>query len=421
MGKPIIKGVVEQYCRENPDLPSRTLSRLLRREQPKLFASVEAARNIVRIVRGNHGEKKRPQATCPRANRQAGEVVLPKGMRQGKQPLRIPPGKVLVLSDMHCPYHDERAIAKAVTFGIKAGCDTLYLNGDVCDFYAISRWQKDPRERDLKHELTVTAEVLEKIGAQFDRKYYKCGNHEERWERFVWQRAEELVGVEGFSLEEVLRLRKLGYEFVHSRQIAFFGKLPVIHGHEGRLNSPVNPARGLWLKVLQTALCGHLHRSSHHSEPYSISKQSESCWSTGCLCDLSPEYAVLNKWNLGFAIVEHDKKGFQVENFKLSPDAKKSGETDMLLALLIFACQFTYIALLGLQQLNVVGRHYIGACVVSLLLGMCGYQLTAQIALAAHGPALGPVWWGYLAGGPLGICFGMWLHPRLRKWMEKRP
>ena len=40
-----------------------------------------------------------------------------------------------------------------------------------------------------------------------------------------------------------------------------------------------------------------------------------STWSTGCLCDLHPDYRPLNNWNHGFAIVEVAKDGtFQVQN-----------------------------------------------------------------------------------------------------------
>lgn len=315
--------VAAQVCKDNPDVPSRTLARQLRRDQPTLFASVEAARVVVRRVRGNHGAARRHLADVPRPNGKAGEVLLPKGMTQALNPVRVPSGKWLVLSDIHSPYHNKRALETAVRRGEDEGCNGLYLNGDTVDFYSISRWQTDPRERDLPNELRISKQVLEWLGSPFKQKYFKVGNHDSRWDAYIAQRAEDLVGVDGFSLSEVLNLKAMNYQFVESTQLAYFGKLPVIHGHEDRFGSSVNPARGLFLKVLQSALCGHLHRTSHHSENYSIKQQSESCWSTGCLCDLSPRYAVLNKWNLGFALVEHDGRDFSVENFKMDHTAKK--------------------------------------------------------------------------------------------------
>jgi hypothetical protein len=38
----------------------------------------------------------------------------------------------------------------------------------------------------------------------------------------------------------------------------------------------------------------------------------------GCLCDLSPDYAIVNRWNHGFAIVDIDEDGsFEVHNHKI--------------------------------------------------------------------------------------------------------
>jgi hypothetical protein len=43
------------------------------------------------------------------------------------------------------------------------------------------------------------------------------------------------------------------------------------------------------------------------------------CFSTGCLCDMRPAYAVLNKWNHGFAIVHvHADRSFDVSNMRIT-------------------------------------------------------------------------------------------------------
>lgn len=88
--------------------------------------------------------------------------------------------------------------------------------------------------------------------------------------------------------------------------------------------------------------------------------------------------------------------------------------------LIVFVAQFTYILLLGFQQLNVVGRHYASAATVSLLLGSFGYYLTAEIAAHQKAGVGGAVWFAYVSGGPAGIVCSMWLHPRIRKWLEKK-
>jgi hypothetical protein len=49
------------------------------------------------------------------------------------------------------------------------------------------------------------------------------------------------------------------------------------------------------------------------------------CFSTGCLCDLRPAYAVLNKWNHGGAIVTvHEGGEFDVTNFRIASGKVRS-------------------------------------------------------------------------------------------------
>ncbi|MDE2102476.1 MAG: hypothetical protein KGL39_34840 [Patescibacteria group bacterium] len=89
-------------------------------------------------------------------------------------------------------------------------------------------------------------------------------------------------------------------------------------------------------------------------------------------------------------------------------------------AAFVFLAQFVYILLLGFQQLNVMGKHYTSAATVSLALGSFGYYLTAEIAAHQKAGMGGAVWCAYVAGGPAGIVCSMWLHPRIRKWLEKK-
>ncbi len=82
----------------------------------------------------------------------------------------------------------------------------------------------------------------------------------------------------------------------------------------------MNAARGLFLRTVSTMLVGHGHRTSRHVEP-DWKHVDTSTWSTGCLCDLNPAYAVINKWNSGAAYVSVDGTGeFNVENFRISKE-----------------------------------------------------------------------------------------------------
>ena len=99
------------------------------------------------------------------------------------------------------------------------------------------------------------------------------------------------------------------------------GKLTVLHGHESAESvfSPVNAARGMFIRAKTSVIFGHNHQISHHSES-NLHGEQVGVWSMGCLCELTPEYRPYGytKWNHGFAFVVVEKdNSFQVSNFKI--------------------------------------------------------------------------------------------------------
>ena len=74
----------------------------------------------------------------------------------------------------------------------------------------------------------------------------------------------------------------------------------------------------------------------------------------------------------------------------------------------MFASTYLSVFLLGYQQQNVIGRHYVAAFVTSFGIGL------AQIFLWRHAPtaAYDELFFA-LIGGPLGIISAMYLHPKV--------
>jgi len=231
-------------------------------------------------------------------------------------------GTVGVLSDIHVPYHDQTALAAAVDQLRGDRIDALVLNGDVCDFYAISRYIKDPRKRNFKGEVASAREMLVWIRHQFPNIpiVLKAGNHEERYSHWLWQHAPEISDEKRMGLDQWLDLPDRGIDYVDDQRPIMAGSLPILHGHEkGKgISAPVNQARGAFLRLHHTVLEGHGHRTSAHCEPDMFGRE-VFCWSTGCLCDLHPEYARINKFNHGFASVRVEASGeFNVNNFRIA-------------------------------------------------------------------------------------------------------
>lgn len=323
-GDPITE-MARRLCRENPDHPSRGLARLLVQKCNGALTLEQARKRINRQfgVNGKH-HRKQGRGVALRPPRLAGvNYQMPPSIAEPWRPYRLEVlGRVGILSDVHVPYHSDVAVAAAVAYLKKSKIAALLLNGDIADFYSISRWEKDPTKRDFRGELEAVRQFLGWIRQEFPGIpiVYKTGNHEERWSHYIWQHAPELSDDRLMSLPAWFRLDQLGIEFVDDKRPVMLGKLPVLHGHElpRGIAAPVNVARGAFMRTLSTVLVGHSHRTSSHAESDMWHKEIF-CWSTGCLADLSPEYARINRYNHGFAIVDvHEGGEFDVENLRIT-------------------------------------------------------------------------------------------------------
>lgn len=226
-----------------------------------------------------------------------------------------------MLCDLHLPYHDKRAIEIAVKEGKRREIDRIILNGDTLDFYQLSRFNKDPRLRSFPGEIEMGKQLVESLREQFPKAeiIWKHGNHEERYEHYLQQHAQQLIGMKEFRFEVLMDFHNLGVGFITDKRPIHLGHNIIVHGHEFGIQifSPVNPARGLYLKAKHTAACGHHHITSEHGAR-ALDGKVIVCWSTGCLCDLNPLYRPINDWGHGFALQTTRSDGtFEYENKKI--------------------------------------------------------------------------------------------------------
>ncbi len=229
------------------------------------------------------------------------------------------PGHWLVLSDVHIPQHDRSTVEAAVSQAKKDGAVGVILNGDVLDSHEVSTHDRDPSLPRYAEEVRIGVAMMSWIRGQLPdaQIVYKLGNHEERLDRYVIARAPALEGLEGFNTRSLLKFDHFGIDEVRDKRVIKVGKLHVIHGHEYRGAGGVFPARWLWYKARGVSLAGHFHRTSDYFD-VGITGKPEAAWTVGCACSLTPSYAPLNSWNLGFAMVELAKDGnFGVRNMRV--------------------------------------------------------------------------------------------------------
>lgn len=318
-----LNDIIHPYFEKFPEQSDLGLARLIFKEHPDRFASVEYCRRAIRYRRGKTGKAKikgLANKSYVRKGKAKRATQLPASRAKPRKAFQIPQGKTTILSDVHIPYQDDVALEAALDHTDEFQPDNILLNGDTIDFFAISRWEKDPEERNLSGELTDTRQFLMHLRERYPDAdiIWKNGNHDERWEKYLWHHAADLIGCEEFELKTVLRFKEYGIRFVHGRQKMKAGRhLTIIHGHEipGAFD-PVNFARTLSMKLKVCAMAGHKHKTSEHSEKTADDKYI-TCWSIGCLQEQHPDYMPINNWNHGFAQLTLDKSDFEIDNFRI--------------------------------------------------------------------------------------------------------
>jgi predicted phosphodiesterase len=244
---------------------------------------------------------------------------FPEACPEDPEPLQIEDaGFWGIISDIHVPHHDEKTIRLFVAECKKRKAVGVLLNGDILDFYGLSRFDKDPTKPKLKREIEIGRELLAWLRKQLPgvRLLWKEGNHEERLWSYLANNCAALFDLDELQIPSLLQFEKHRVEYINDRNRIDIGKLAVVHGHEffRGFAPPVNPARGLYLRAKSVALCGHHHQTSTHRER-TVKGREIATWSTGCACNLSPRYARFSNWNHGFAFVELEDSGeFRVEN-----------------------------------------------------------------------------------------------------------
>jgi predicted phosphodiesterase len=299
------------------EMPTLKLARIVYLENKETFNSLETVRAALRRLEGKGGGYQVISKDVP--ERSKNPYKLPESEETVYEPFTIDAKRVLVLSDIHVPYHSVGALTAAFDYAKKEKPDAVLLNGDTIDFFQLSRFVKDPKGRSFAHELLAFKQLFEAVSMSFGCKvYFKLGNHEERYDHYLWTKAGELDGVDEFKLENIIQARAEGIDVIGGKRVIKLGDLNVLHGHEfgGSIFSPVNIARGLFLRGKVSAMQGHNHQTSEHTES-NMNGEITTTFSLGCLCELHPAYLPINKWNHGFALVDIDGKEFHVRNYRI--------------------------------------------------------------------------------------------------------
>ena len=192
------------------DMPTAKLARIMYEENKLEFTSLETARSRLRYIEGKTGSK--IKSIPKQDSRPFNPYKIPESSKQEREPFILPKlnNNILLISDLHIPYHDIESITIAFDYGVEHKVNTIFINGDLLDFHHLSRFQKDPRKRSIKHEFDTCKEFLRVLRSTFPEAqiYWLKGNHDMRYEHWLMSKAYEVFDDEYYHMEQRLRLNE---------------------------------------------------------------------------------------------------------------------------------------------------------------------------------------------------------------------
>lgn len=243
--------------------------------------------------------------------------------------LRVFTGKVLVCSDLHIPYHDTEAVNALMRLLRSNKFHTIILNGDMIDCTRLSTKFHNPTKTFFDDELEIMRQFISMI--KYESKnpkiniMYNLGNHENRMNKYLAERAPELYNV--FTpFEKILDVD--GIDICGS--IIINDGLIVKHGNLVRKDCG-QTAMGEMLREFRSGVSGHTHRLCRVH--YRTRDDVRTWIECGCLCDCDPIYADKPNWQQGIAVLEY-----------------KTKELIRSMAIPLWAGSFDYIQLKGVYQ-----------------------------------------------------------------------
>ena len=219
--------------------------------------------------------------------------------------IKIKNGIVIIGSDIHIPFQDNKAVEAFKAYCKEIQPSAIVLNGDVLDFYKLSRFVKG-EGRNPYEEISECQELLKSLKEACPNSeiYYVIGNHETRLETYVLNNAPHLASL----VEDV-------FTIIKTKDIGVIGCSEVLindnfictHGKLLGSKAGMSAMKEIE-KHYMSGASGHTHRLAKF---LTRKARRKFVWlETGCLCDLNPEYVQDPDWQQGFAVI-------QFENSKL--------------------------------------------------------------------------------------------------------
>lgn len=241
---------------------------------------------------------------------------------------QVPDGtKAVFLSDLQIPLQDDVLVNHVVKCFVPwylrgAAEKHLFLAGDVVDLINLSRFPaRHGKTFTLEDEITATRNILVKLGRKFTHRHYAFGNHEDRYERAVFESAPKFKPYVK-PLHEVLELGSLGYDWVPYGKHFNFSGFRVTHGNRlGRY-----PAAAELADYHHSGCSGHVNRPQSFTYRNASGDDPITWYCLGMMCrtdigDIIPDWSKVQPWMQGFGIAEVQKGIVHFQSVRVHHDS----------------------------------------------------------------------------------------------------
>lgn len=211
--------------------------------------------------------------------------------------------KVLVIPDVHIPFHSKKALDCVIRIAEAYGPDEVIQLGDLCDFYKISKYTKDPRrgesvQKELDKAYKLLRLIKKRSGAT--RATFLEGNHEFRLHKYICTQAPGFSDMRALNLESLLQLKDAGWDYIPQHQ---FYQINNVHFTHGEFVSTHSSQKHV-ASYDETIVHGHTHRIACNMVKF-LNRTLEG-WELGCLASLkvAQEYQKSANWQHGCGTVD---------------------------------------------------------------------------------------------------------------------
>lgn len=220
--------------------------------------------------------------------------------------------RIVVISDLQVPFHDERAVRNVAKFIKRYKPDDVICVGDEIDLQTISRWSsgRDEWSGTIGHDRDKTVEIL----GELQIRHLSRSNHSARLYSAISKRLPGLLGLPELTIEGFLKLKELGITYHHKPYEIAKGWI-MVHGDEQAINhnaglTALTAAR----RHGKSVVCGHTHRlgvSAFSEASGGVLGRVLTGMEVGHLMDEKQAFYTKGtfNWQKGFGLIYTDRNG----------------------------------------------------------------------------------------------------------------